>query len=86
MPGDGHRRTFMHPSTWAGNSFERLLELLAGAIAALNPALIVWSIVLVVVITVAINSTMKRFVKQTPQVRRDIIKLAKALRRRSPKP
>ena len=77
----------MHPSTtWAGVSFGRLLELLAGAIAALNPALIVGLIVLVAVITVAIILTMKEFVKQTPEARRDIIKLVKALRRQPRKP
>jgi hypothetical protein len=77
----------MHPSTtWAGISFGKLLELLAGAIAALNPALIFWSIVLVAVITAAIILTMKAFVKQTPKARQDIIKLVEALRRRTPKP
>jgi hypothetical protein len=76
----------MHPSTtWAGIGFGKLLEL-AGDIAALNPAVIFWSIVLVAVITVAINLTGKNFVKQKPAARRDIIKLVKALRRRSPKP
>jgi hypothetical protein len=43
----------MHPSTtWAGVSTGKLLEL-AGAIAALNPTLIAWLIVLVAVITAA---------------------------------
>jgi hypothetical protein len=76
----------MHPSTtWAGISFGKLLEL-AGDIAALNPAVIFWSIVLVAVITVSINLTGKNFVKQKPAARRDISKLVKALRRRAPKP
>jgi hypothetical protein len=77
----------MHPSTtWAGASIAKLLELFAGAIAALNPELIAWSIVLVAVMTMAINSMMNEFVNQGPDARRDIIKLVKALRRRSPKP
>jgi hypothetical protein len=44
-----------------------------------------WSIVFVAV-TMAINSMMNEFVRQTPEARRDIIKLVKALRRRQPKP
>jgi hypothetical protein len=77
----------MHPSTtWAGVSLGRLLELSAAVIAALNPTTLIWSIVLVIVITVAINSTMKKFAKHKPAVRRDIIKLVAALRRRPPKP
>ena len=77
----------MHPGfTWAGASLARPVELAAAVIAALNPTLLIWSIVLVIVITVAINSTIKKFAKQKPAVRRDIIKLVVAMRRRSPKP
>ena len=77
----------MHPSTtWAGASIGKLLELVAGIIAALDPALIVLLIILVAAITVAINLTMNTFAKHTSARRRDIIKLAKALRRRPPKP
>jgi hypothetical protein len=77
----------MHPSiTWVGVSLGRLLKSFAAASAALNPTALLWSIVLVIVITVAINSTMKRFAKHKPAVRRDIIKLVEALRRRPPKP
>jgi hypothetical protein len=63
----------MHPSaTWAGVSLGRLLELSAAVIAALNPTLLIWSIVLVIVITVAVNSTIKRLAKRKPAVPRDI--------------
>jgi hypothetical protein len=76
----------MHPSiTWAGVSFARLLEHAAGAIATLNPALIVLLILLLVTITVAINLTIKNFVNQTPEAQKSIIKLVNALRRRPPK-
>ena len=72
----------MHPSTtWAGISIGKLLELLAGVIAALNPAAIFWLIILVAIITVAIILIMKAFVKQTPEARQDIVKLVEALRR-----
>jgi hypothetical protein len=77
----------MHPSTtWAGVSIGKLLELLAGVIAALNPAVIIWLIILVAVITVAVNLTGKNFAKLKPAARRDIVKLVEALRRRTPKP
>jgi hypothetical protein len=67
----------MHPSaTWAGVSLGRLLELSAAVIAALNPTLLIWSIVLVIVITVAVNSTIKRLAKRKPAVPRDIASLA----------
>ena len=69
----------MHPSTtWAGASIAKLLEL--------NPELIFWLIILVAVITVALISIIKAFVKQTPKARQDITKLVEALRRRAPKP
>ena len=77
----------MHPSiTWAGVSIAKLLESFAAFIAALNPTTLIWSIVLVIAITVAANSTMNKFAKHKPAVRRDIIKLVEALRRRGPKP
>ena len=77
----------MHPSiTWAGVSARKLLEQFAGIITDLNPARLVLMIILVAVVTAAINVTMKKFASHKPAVRRDIIKLVKALRRRSPKP
>jgi hypothetical protein len=47
---------------------------------------LIWMIIFVVVVTVAINVTMKKFGNHKPAVRRDIIKLVEALRRRTPKP
>jgi hypothetical protein len=77
----------MYPSTaWAGVSVGKLLEQFAGFITDLNPARLVWMIIFVVVVTVAINVTMKKFGNHKPAVRRDIIKLVEALRRRTPKP
>ena len=76
----------MNPSTtWAGASIAKLLETFAAAIAALNPTTLIWLIVLVIVITVAANATINKFAKHKPAVRRDIIKLVEALRRRPPK-
>jgi hypothetical protein len=77
----------MYPSTaWAGVSVGKLLEQFAGTITELNPARLVLMIVFVVIVTVAINVTMKKFANHKPAVRRDIIKLVEALRRRTPKP
>ena len=76
----------MNPSTtWAGASIAKLLESIAAVIAALNSTTLIWLIVLVIVITVAANSIMTKFAEHKPAVRRDIIKLVKALRRRTPK-
>jgi len=87
MPRNGHRGSISVPKyRLAGVSFTKLFELLAGAIAALNPALIGWSIALVEVISVAINWTMENFVQQTPKAQKNIIKLVEALRRRPSKP
>jgi hypothetical protein len=63
-------------------SWTMLLELLG----AVNPTvLIFFLIILIVVITAALNVTMKLFARQTPTRRRDLIKLVEALRRHTPK-
>ena len=63
-------------------SWTRLLELLG----AVNPTVLIFSlIILIVVITAALNVTMKLFAKQTPARRRDLIKLVEALRGHTPK-
>lgn len=63
-------------------SWTRLLELLG----AVNPTVLIVSlIILMVVITAALNVTMKVFAKQTPATRRDLIKLVEALRGHTPK-
>jgi hypothetical protein len=75
----------MYPSTaWAGVNAGKLLEQFAGFIADLNPARLVLMIIFVMVVTVAINVTMKKFANHKPAVRRDIIRLVEALRRRPP--
>jgi hypothetical protein len=76
----------MHPSTtWASANLAKLLDSFAAIIAALNPTTVILVIILVIVITVAANSIMTKFAEHKPAVRRDIIKLVKALRRRTPK-
>jgi hypothetical protein len=63
-------------------SWTRLLELLG----AVNPTVLIFSlIILIVVITAALNVTLKLFAKQTPARRRDLIKLVEALRGHTPK-
>ena len=63
-------------------SWTRLLELLG----AVNPTVLIVSlIILMVVVTAALNMTMKVFAKQTPATRRDLIKLVEALRGHTPK-